>query len=645
MQETSAPAKILVADDLMANVLVAKKALQKHGYAVVMAGDGAEALEKVAAEQPDLVILDVIMPKMNGFEVCRKLRAQEETKLLPIVMVTALNDSAARVEGIRAGADDFLSKPFNWQELLARVTSLMNLRETRMALQRERNRLQLLYDVSRELNTNLSLDQILIKVVSATGKVLGASKGMVMLLDSEGKAQYKIMVRQKPSYQPVVTEKVTEAIIDRGLVGWVLKQEQGTIVYDTIEDERWVVLPDDVEKTRSALVVPLLKMGEVVGVLMFVHDAPNYFDEGHLALLKSIAAQATISIQNAQLFIATQEERGQLAAVLNSTADMVIVTDEGLHIQQINPAAERMFGATSASCLEQPVNSVVTSAELGAAFERAAEENQVQVTEAVTSEQRTLYASVSPVKGVGYVAVMQDITALKELERVRLTAEQEKQKQIRGTFERYVSPELVDRILEDKQSFFDRRERKTAVVLFADLRGFTRMTATFHPDMVVDVLRQFFTQMTRVVYKHRGTIFDLAGDELMVGFGVPFEQENATELAVHTAREMQDSFTEIRQLWIEERGIDIGLGIGINRGTAVMGNVGSETHMKFALVGDVVNTAHRLVEIAQHGEVIISQTVYETLNDAELLTRFDALPPVKLKGKDAPESIYRLVSG
>ncbi|PYN31156.1 MAG: adenylate/guanylate cyclase domain-containing response regulator [Candidatus Rokuibacteriota bacterium] len=123
------PAKILIVDDTPHNVKLLADLLAVKGYAVLTASSGAQALEKVETEAPDLVLLDVVMPAMSGYEVCRKIRGNPATAVLPVVMVTALDPGQERVKGIEAGADDFLSKPINQQELLARVRSLLRIKE------------------------------------------------------------------------------------------------------------------------------------------------------------------------------------------------------------------------------------------------------------------------------------------------------------------------------------------------------------------------------------------------------------------------------------------------------------------------------------------------------------------------------------
>src|SRR3989442_14410185 len=122
------PEKILVVDDMPVNVKLLADLLTVKGYTVVTAASGAEALAKVEKEQPGLVLLDVMMPGMSGYDACRKIRENPATAMLPIIMVTALDPAQERVKGIEAGADDFLTKPINQPELLARVKALLRIK-------------------------------------------------------------------------------------------------------------------------------------------------------------------------------------------------------------------------------------------------------------------------------------------------------------------------------------------------------------------------------------------------------------------------------------------------------------------------------------------------------------------------------------
>jgi PleD family two-component response regulator len=120
--------RILVVDDQRTNAEMVSGVLRNQGYAVEVALDGAEALDQVAASAPDLVISDILMPRVDGFELCRKLRASSATALLPVILVTSADPQTERVKGIEAGADDFISKPINWAELFARVKRLLHIK-------------------------------------------------------------------------------------------------------------------------------------------------------------------------------------------------------------------------------------------------------------------------------------------------------------------------------------------------------------------------------------------------------------------------------------------------------------------------------------------------------------------------------------
>jgi class 3 adenylate cyclase len=124
----STPAKILVVDDTPHNVKLLADLLAVKGYAVDTAATGEEALAKLAASRPDLILLDVMMPGLSGYDVCKRIRADAATALLPVVLVTSLDPVQERVKGIDAGADDFLSKPINQPELFARVRSLLRVK-------------------------------------------------------------------------------------------------------------------------------------------------------------------------------------------------------------------------------------------------------------------------------------------------------------------------------------------------------------------------------------------------------------------------------------------------------------------------------------------------------------------------------------
>jgi adenylate cyclase len=136
-ESLASPGRILVADDNPANVKLLEDLLRYHGYEVEAAFDGESALAALQVRPADLLLLDVLMPGLDGYEVCRAVRADPALAMLPVVMVTALGDREERVRGLDAGADDFLSKPLNPPELVARVRSLLRIRRLYETVQRQ----------------------------------------------------------------------------------------------------------------------------------------------------------------------------------------------------------------------------------------------------------------------------------------------------------------------------------------------------------------------------------------------------------------------------------------------------------------------------------------------------------------------------
>ena len=159
-EETPEPqeaAKILVVDDEPRNVKILQIQLNARGYTVYTAADGLEALDTVEKEMPDLILLDINMPKMDGFEVVKRIRSNEATEFIPIVMITALRDTREnRIKSIEAGADDFIEKPFDSLEVLARVRSLLRIKHYQDTLAKYNTRLQ------EELQMARSIQEILI---------------------------------------------------------------------------------------------------------------------------------------------------------------------------------------------------------------------------------------------------------------------------------------------------------------------------------------------------------------------------------------------------------------------------------------------------------------------------------------------------
>jgi class 3 adenylate cyclase/CheY-like chemotaxis protein len=233
-----------------------------------------------------------------------------------------------------------------------------------------------------------------------------------------------------------------------------------------------------------------------------------------------------------------------------------------------------------------------------------------------------------------------------DLEARRFAQEDAKLAMLRKTFERYVSPKLVERILSGRRSgeaiMADEKARRQVVALFADMRGFTRMSETLLPLEVVGVLNEYFTALTDIAHRHEGTVFNMSGDCLLVGFGVPFSRASAEQEAVAAACDMVTGFEVLMEEWRRRFDIEVGIGIGLNKGDVIAGNIGSPSFISYTVIGDAVNIAARLMQMARPGDIVCSANVYTSAGAVPQPFRAEAIEAVHVKGKVEPIAAYRL---
>jgi class 3 adenylate cyclase len=209
---------------------------------------------------------------------------------------------------------------------------------------------------------------------------------------------------------------------------------------------------------------------------------------------------------------------------------------------------------------------------------------------------------------------------------------------LRQALDRFLAEDVTDIILTDPERYLQLGgEVRRVTVLFADIRGFTRYTEQHSGPEVITTLNRIFEQLSQVVFTHRGTFDKYTGDGLMAFFGAPIAGEDDTQRALATAVEMMYRF---RQLCAEigEDVVDLDLGIGLHTGEVVVGNVGSEKVMDYTVIGDAVNVAKRLTEVAQGGEILLSEATYSQVRGV----RGARVPDVSLTGRQEPVTVYRV---
>lgn len=451
MTDPLAHSKIYIVDDDIDNREVLETYLGYAGFTnITMAENGAKALDLVEQQLPDLILLDINMPKMDGYQVIEHIRKRYPAYFIPIVLISALSRPEDRVKGIEVGANDFLNKPYDGAEIVARVRSLLSHKRDVDALHAEQAR------------TLALLNQI---------------SNPAIVTDTEG-----AIIQINPAAQ-------THLELDQGVLGRGL--------------------------------------GEVFGVVL------------------------------EDLLLRARERQGSVSGIFTPRTG-----------------------------------------------------NSDQLT--------TFNVSVSPVTEVGYILFWQDITALQEGERARLS-------QARAE---------TQYVLDDP-TITARRERRDAAVLFADLRGFTRLTAEHSPDAVMALLNDIFADMIDVINNHDGLLFDITGDELLAAFNVPYDQDNPLQRALDTAIEMHRTF-QSRRAEREKRGMQVGMGIGLNCGPVVLGHVGGHSQMSYTMIGQAINVAHRLVEVAEDRQIVISTELLGGWQPDSADLRRHEMQPMQIKSIPEP---------
>lgn len=210
----------------------------------------------------------------------------------------------------------------------------------------------------------------------------------------------------------------------------------------------------------------------------------------------------------------------------------------------------------------------------------------------------------------------------------------------RERFQRLLSPQIAQQVLDGKVEIAKGGEGRQTTVLFSDIRGFTSMSESESPQIIVDMLNEYFELMVEVIFEYEGTLDKFVGDEIMALFGAPVGHEDDPIRAVKTAIEMMAILDELNGLRRTRGEPDIKIGIGINTGHVVAGYLGSSKALEYTVIGDTVNTGARLCSLAKAGEIIISHNTYEACGD---LFEVQELPPTNVKGKSLPLKIYNVL--
>lgn len=233
---------------------------------------------------------------------------------------------------------------------------------------------------------------------------------------------------------------------------------------------------------------------------------------------------------------------------------------------------------------------------------------------------------------------------------VKYFFEEKKAREIRSMFSSYVSPKIVEELINNPEKAKLGGERRTVTVLFSDIMGFTSISERKVPEEVVEMLNEYFTEMTNIIFKWDGTLDKFVGDEIMAFWGAPAEQPDHAELAVRCALNMTDRLSEMQEKWMKEGEEVLDCGIGINTGEVIIGNIGATgKKMDYTVIGDHVNLAARVEKLTRNYSAKIILTEFtishlDTLIEKGLIGHYqlEGLETVKVKGKEKGVKIFEL---
>jgi adenylate cyclase len=209
----------------------------------------------------------------------------------------------------------------------------------------------------------------------------------------------------------------------------------------------------------------------------------------------------------------------------------------------------------------------------------------------------------------------------------------------RQAFERFLPPSVVEIIISNPDEIHLGGENQTVTILFSDIRGFTRMSEHMEPHAVVELLNEYFSEMTEIISESGGTLDKYLGDGIMAVYGAPFPKPDDALRATKTAMEMQRALAALNRDWERRGQPPLRMGVGVNTGPVTAGNIGSPKRMDYTVIGDAVNLASRLCSNAPGGQILVSESTYMQLDDSILAQR---LEPIRVKGKEEPVELYQV---
>ena len=654
------PKDILIVDDMPDNLRLLSTMLTSHGYHVRKAINGHLALQGAQLSPPDLILLDINMPQMNGYEVCEQLKLSEKTKDIPVIFISALDEVLEKVKAFQVGGVDYITKPFQVEEVLARVQNQLSLRLLQSKLQQqarelhdrnsrlqeeiaERQRaeesIRFLLETTRAIGEAVDFHSALEVILHHVGETIGWDVGEAWIPDAEGtvlqsaRGWYASNARMESFRRQ--SEKLTFAM-NIGLPGRVWASKQPEWVEDLSRGYPHFLRSQIALELgfKAGFGVPILVGDEVLAVLVFFKISSCRKDAQFIDVFNGVGTQLGSLIQRKQaeeLLRIAQEKYHSI--VENAMEGIFQSTPSGGYLSA-NPALAKLYGYDSPEELMSEIKNIAqqlyVDPERRLEFVAAMDaENSVSGFESMVCRKdgRRIWVSenvraVRDSKGklLYYEGTVSDITERK-LAQEALKVQQEQSEKLLLNI---LPKPIAERLKAEQSTIADSFAQVS--VLFADIVGFTELSARMSPTELVKRLNVIFSHFDQLAEKYGVEKIKTIGDAYMVVGGLPTPRQDHAEAIAQMALGMQAKIAKL----CAETGEKLAIRVGINSGPVVAGVIGV-SKFTYDLWGDTVNVAARMEATGFAGSIQVTDVTYELLKDKYLFERRGVIP-VKGKG-------------
>lgn len=328
--------KILVADDNPDNIRLLSTHVQSEGYIFIAAWNGEDVLEKLRSEQPDLILLDVNLPKKDGFQVLSEMHSDPALAHIPAIIITATRIDPKDVrDGLLVGADDYIIKPIDWRELAARIQLKLRVKHTEDVLRRKVQEWSILPAIGRALSTCQKIDDLGEIILAPITAALVADAGWLEIFQPDGSAI--CWEHHADAESPLKIRDTKENIVSREYAAQAVITRTGILVNNVLTDTLGRGLPMS-ENVGSAIAFPLLGRKNVHGIITLVHNQSNYFNEDMFLILEAVTHQVSAAIDYFSLGQTLEEERLLHTRAMTLSSESTLAETQALYdiIAEIN---------------------------------------------------------------------------------------------------------------------------------------------------------------------------------------------------------------------------------------------------------------------------------------------------------------------